>query len=154
MSGMGGGSPASNMTTMMQHPTKKMMMHMTFFWGKNMEMLFAGWPGSRTGMYALALVFIFFLSFLVEGLSHSRFVKPSGPNSSSSSVGLAQTLAHTVRVGLGYLVMLAVMSFNGGVFLAAVAGHSLGFLLFRSRVFKKPDDQPPAKTVAALPLHH
>ncbi|URD77078.1 Copper transporter [Musa troglodytarum] len=64
---------------------------MTFFWGKNSEILFAGWPGTRGGMYALAL-----------------------------------------RVGLAYLGMIAIMSFNGGVLIVAVAGHALGFLLFGS----------------------
>ena len=88
----------------------------------------------RAGMYALALVFIFVLAFLVEWLNHSRLIKPG---SSNVSAGLVQTFLHTMRVGLAYLVMLALMSFNGGVFLMAVAGHTLGFLLFGSRVFNK-----------------
>uniref|UniRef100_A0A0D3EUI6 Uncharacterized protein n=1 Tax=Oryza barthii TaxID=65489 RepID=A0A0D3EUI6_9ORYZ len=35
--------------------------HMTFFWGKNSEVLFTMWPGTRGGMYALALIFVFAL---------------------------------------------------------------------------------------------
>eukprot|EP00268_Persea_americana_P019520 TRINITY_DN19999_c0_g1_i2.p1 TRINITY_DN19999_c0_g1~~TRINITY_DN19999_c0_g1_i2.p1 ORF type:complete len:111 (-),score=2.59 TRINITY_DN19999_c0_g1_i2:119-451(-) len=36
---------------------------------------------------------------------------------------------------LAYLVMLAIMSFNVRVLIAAVIGHAIGFLIFGSRVF-------------------
>ena len=49
---------------------------------------------------------------------------------------MVQTLLHAIRIGLAYMVMLALMSFNGGVFLVAVAGHAVGFLVFGSRVFR------------------
>ncbi|XP_042510706.1 copper transporter 1-like [Macadamia integrifolia] len=136
---------ASNGTGGMEN--HKMTMHMTFFWGKNAEILFSGWPGTRTGMYVLSLIVVFVLAVLVEWLSHSHFIKSRNNN---FVAGLLQTLMHAVRMGLAYLVMLAVMSFNLGVFIAAVAGHALGFLLFASRVFRpnqipsyeKPDLPP------------
>uniref|UniRef100_A0A6N2L1J3 Copper transport protein n=1 Tax=Salix viminalis TaxID=40686 RepID=A0A6N2L1J3_SALVM len=92
-------------------------------------------------MYFVALLFVFVLSILVEWLSHCRLIKPG---SNHVAAGLVQTLLHALRVGLAYMVMLAIMSFNGGVFLVAVAGHALGFLFFGSRVFKRT--QNPAKT--------
>ncbi|KAF5193828.1 Copper transporter [Thalictrum thalictroides] len=146
---MGGGQnmamPPSHNNATMQH---KMMMHMTFYWGKEALILFHGWPGSSTGMYVLALIFVFVLAMLIEWLSNSRIIKQG--SSSHVSAGLVQTVLHTVRVGLAYMVMLAVMSFNVGVLLVAVAGHSIGFLVFGSRVFKpqvvgeseKPRDLP------------
>ncbi|CAI0540273.1 unnamed protein product [Linum tenue] len=120
-------------------PTRrnKMMMHMTFYWGKDALILFSGWPGARTEMYVLALVFVFLLAFLVEWLSGCRLIRK---DAGRVGAGLIQTAMHGVRAGLAYMVMLAVMSFNGGVFLAAVAGHAVGFLVFGSRVFKKDDD--------------
>lgn len=138
---MGGMAPPPTM------PRHKMMMHMTFFWGKNALVLFKGWPGTSTGMYALALVFVFAMGILVEWLSHSRLIKTGTGN---VAAGIIQTFMHTIRVGLANLVMLALMSFNVGVFLAAVAGHSLGFLLFGSRVFHK--SAPPPKTNDLPPM--
>ncbi|KAM1995791.1 hypothetical protein ACFX15_028808 [Malus domestica] len=136
--GMGGMAPPppSSMTngTTMHHT---MMMHMTFFWGTEAEVLFSKWPGTNTGMYYVSLFFVFALAVLVEWLSHCRLIRPSASDVIS---GLAQTFLHAIRVGLAYLVMLAVMSFNAGVFLVAVAGHTVGFLLFGSRVFKKKPD--------------
>ncbi|CAN1846587.1 Copper transporter 6 [Linum perenne] len=152
--GMGGPPMSDTAAGSEAPPTTMMMTHMTFFWGKNAEILFSGWPGSRTGMYALALIFVFALGLLVEWLSHSRFMNP---NSDSTAAGLVQTVVHSVRVGMSYLVMLAVMSFNGGVFLAAIGGHTVGFFLFGSRVFKKSHQFDAASKTNSddhIPLHH
>ncbi|KFK27423.1 hypothetical protein AALP_AA8G380700 [Arabis alpina] len=116
-----------------------MMMHMTFFWGKNTEVLFSGWPGKSSGMYALCLFFVFFLALLTEWLAHSSLLRGNTTGDSANCVsGLIQTAVYTLRMGLAYLVMLAVMSFNAGVFLVALAGHAVGFMLFGSRAFRKP----------------
>uniref|UniRef100_A0A5B7BNW3 Copper transport protein n=1 Tax=Davidia involucrata TaxID=16924 RepID=A0A5B7BNW3_DAVIN len=142
MHGMEGMSPPTNGTGGMSnmHPHHHMMMmHMTFFWGKNAEILFSGWPGTRSGMYVLALIFVFALAVLVEWLSHCNLIK-NGSN--HVAAGLIQTVMYAVRIGLAYMVMLAVMSFNAGVFLVAIAGHTLGFLFFGSRVFKTPPPPP------------
>ncbi|WOL18118.1 hypothetical protein Cni_G26911 [Canna indica] len=113
--------------------------HMTFFWGKDAEILFSGWPGDRDGMYALALVVVFALAFLIEWLSHCRLLRPGGNH---VAAGLAQTALHAVRVALAYLVMLALMSFNGGVMLVAVVGHATGYLLFASSAFRRTPLRP------------
>jgi copper transporter 1 len=105
---------------------RKHYMHMTFYWGTQSEILFDGWPGARGGMYALALAATFALAVLVEFLG--SFLSKRGRGVAAGAA------AHALRVGLAYVLMLALMSFNVGVLLAAVAGHALGFLLARSRV--------------------
>ncbi|KAK9920523.1 hypothetical protein M0R45_029078 [Rubus argutus] len=113
----------------------RMMMHMTFYWGDSAEILFSGWPGRDDPvMYGVSLTFVFVLAVLVEWLSHCRFIKPGAKDVAAR---LLRTGLHAVRSGLSYMLMLAVMSFNGGVFLAAVGGHVLGFLVFGSRAFPK-----------------
>ncbi|KAK4374086.1 hypothetical protein RND71_004763 [Anisodus tanguticus] len=117
------------------HSRHYLMMHMTFFWGGNAEILFSGWPGNNNiGMYIFALFVVFLIAFFVECLSHTNYIKES---TNHVAAGLIQTALYGVRIGLAYLVMLAVMSFNGGIFLAAIAGHTLGFLVFGSGIFKK-----------------
>lgn len=115
-------------------------MHMTFFWGDRAVVLFPGWPGARgAGAYLLCLLFVLALAALTEALAAaSRYVARrrrggAGGRVPPSSAALL-TAAHAARMATAYLVMLAVMSFNAGVLLAAVAGHALGFLLARSRV--------------------
>ncbi|KAL1208474.1 Copper transporter 3 [Cardamine amara subsp. amara] len=137
MNGVSGSSPAapapSPSSFFLHHRRHGGMMHMTFFWGKNTEVLFDGWPGTSLKMYWACLAAIFLLSAASEWLCRCGFMK-EGP--ASFGGGLVQTVVYTVRAGLSYLVMLAVMSFNGGVFLAAMAGFGLGFMIFGSRVFR------------------
>ncbi|KAL3365213.1 hypothetical protein AABB24_010393 [Solanum stoloniferum] len=152
MHGMAMGPPPLSSSTIMNNATgggggmmmknhHHMMMHMTFFWGKTTEILFSGWPGyDNLGMYILALVVVFFMAVFVEFLSQSNYINKSNVDD-HVTFGLLQTILYGLRIGLAYVVMLAVMSFNGGVFLVAIVGHSLGFMVFGSRVFKKSSSE-------------
>ncbi|XP_026428954.1 copper transporter 1-like [Papaver somniferum] len=122
MDGMGGGNSTKEYMNM--------SMQMTFYWGMASEILFKGWSGHQTGMYVLALVIIFALAMLVEFLAYTDFVK-FGLTPIALRILLA--MKHGIRVGLLYLVMLAVMTFNVGVLIAAVSGHALGFFFSGSR---------------------
>ncbi|XP_047064331.1 copper transporter 6-like [Lolium rigidum] len=113
------------------------MMHMAFFWGDRAVVLFPGWPGDRgAGMYLLCLLLVLALAALTEALAllSRRVARRGGGGEATASSAALLTAVHAARMGMAYLVMLAVMSFNVGVLLAAVAGHALGFLLARSRV--------------------
>uniref|UniRef100_A0ACD5V290 Uncharacterized protein n=1 Tax=Avena sativa TaxID=4498 RepID=A0ACD5V290_AVESA len=110
-------------------------MHAAFFWGHRAQVLFHDWPGYRgdVGMYILCLVVVFVLAALVEALSAAS----KGISSRRPAAVLAITGIHAVKIGLAYVVMLAVMSFNVGVLLAAVVGHTIGYLLARIGLFRR-----------------
>ncbi|KAK9734770.1 hypothetical protein RND81_04G162400 [Saponaria officinalis] len=130
-------SSPSPSSPMMMRPKRRMMMHMTFYWGSDALILFRGWPGTSLGMYLFALVVVLVLALVQEFLSRSTIISTRVGNGPVS--GLLKALLHAARMGVAYLVMLAVMSFNVGVFIAAVVGHALGFFL-ASRVFGSGDD--------------
>ncbi|KAJ0027516.1 hypothetical protein Pint_35290 [Pistacia integerrima] len=81
-------------------PSMDMTMQMNFYWGKDVVVLFSGWP--ETVLKPMISLFL-------------------------------QASVYAIRMGLAYLVMLSVMSYNLGVFIVAVAGHTAGFLLVKAR---------------------
>jgi solute carrier family 31 (copper transporter), member 1 len=111
---------------------KKRYTAMTFYWGWKSEILFTGWPGARGGMYALALVVVFVLALVLEFLS-SRTLESRLPSWRRRAVAkAASTALYAFRIGVAYLLMLAIMSFNGGVLIVALAGHAAGYVAFRA----------------------
>lgn len=109
-----------------------MATQMNFYWGKDVIILFQGWPSNNLAMYILALAFVFMLSAATEVLSIPQVVRPSSGSRPIISL-LIQASVYAVKMGLAYLVMLSVMSYNLGIFIVAVAGHGLGFLLVKIR---------------------
>ncbi|KAI3750316.1 hypothetical protein L2E82_20950 [Cichorium intybus] len=104
------------------------MMHMTFFWGKDVVMLFNAWPNGKLGMYILALAFVFVLAVAIEFFS----VFPTIKTGASPIVGgLTQASVYGLRMALAYIVMLSVMSYNLGIFIFVVVGHAAGFFLVK-----------------------
>ncbi|XP_002989621.2 copper transporter 5.1, partial [Selaginella moellendorffii] len=138
--GSDGGS--SSMSPSMGHvagfEAQLMPMQSSFYWGKDMTLLFSSWVTRNPVHYALVVlaVFIFAIAHQFLGYIHKLY---SGSSSSGSSkhkhawlemlVGVVLYGAHTTT---GYLLMLIVMSFNGGVFVAVISGLCLGFLIFQA----------------------
>ncbi|KAI3782586.1 hypothetical protein L2E82_12637 [Cichorium intybus] len=111
-----------------------MVMHMTFFWSKDVVMLINGWPNGKLGMYILALAFVLVITVVVEFLS----VFPVVNQGSSPFVGgLIHASFYGLRMALVYLIMLCVMSYNVGVFVFVVAGHVIGCFLVKYRMISR-----------------
>jgi solute carrier family 31 (copper transporter), member 1 len=129
------------------------MMHMAFYWGKSATILFDGWRTSTWTGYLLSLLALLLAAAFYQYLEAFRIrVKLAASKTSSIPPPAGTDPARTpllaaagrcparvavatlfgVNSGLGYLLMLAVMSFNGGVFIAVIVGLAVGYLAFRS----------------------
>ncbi|OVA08336.1 Ctr copper transporter [Macleaya cordata] len=123
------------------------MMHMTFYWGKKVTLLFDSWKTDSWTGYALTLLACFLFSVFYQYMEDRRLrfkmiakAKPSSIDTPllfprygrwSNPARFSVAVLFGVNSAIGYLLMLAIMSFNGGVFIAVVLGLSLGFLIFR-----------------------
>ncbi|KAK8941748.1 Copper transporter 5.1 [Platanthera guangdongensis] len=123
------------------------MMHMTFYWGKSVTILVDSWRTDSWISYLLSLIALFLASAFYQYLEDRRvrlkLLSKSNPSSveaplfagsagGRSTARIAASALFGVNAAIGYLLMLAVMSFNGGVFLATVFGLALGYHAFRS----------------------
>ncbi|MED6133566.1 hypothetical protein PIB30_029356 [Stylosanthes scabra] len=137
------GVPAPyNSTVATRLGRRRIPIHTTFYWDHKVDILFRCWPGDSVGMYVVALMLVFAMAVLVEWLSFTKIVKLKPGGSNDIVGGLLKTGLYGVRSGLSYMVMLAVMSFNGGVFIVAIGGHVIGFLIFGTRAFRRKTPLP------------
>ncbi|GLT74304.1 hypothetical protein SLA2020_461090 [Shorea laevis] len=126
------------------------MMHMTLYWGKQVTLLFDSWTTDSWLSYSLTLLACFLFASFYQYMEDRRirFKSLASANSPSTTTPLLYKMrrfkpaqaASAVLFGfnsaIGYLLMLSIMSFNGGVFLAIVSGLTVGYLLFRG-----PEDE-------------
>ncbi|TKY74846.1 Copper transporter 5 [Spatholobus suberectus] len=128
------------------------MMHMTFYWSKKVTLLIDSWKTNDWTDYLLTLlaclVVSVFYQFLENRRISLRLIGAGKPfpaeietpllrrslagNGAKVAVKVAGAFLFAVSSAIGYLLMLAVMSFNGGVFVAIVVGLALGYFFFRN----------------------
>ncbi|KAJ4844833.1 hypothetical protein Tsubulata_020576 [Turnera subulata] len=132
------------------------MMHMTFYWGREVTLLLDTWRTKTWLAYALSLLACALASLFYQYLENRRAqlnkaaaaAAKAKPSSSAAidvpllrgkagggkwtAARVAGSVVFGINSAIGYLLMLAVMSFNGGVFVAVILGLSVGYFLFRS----------------------
>jgi copper transporter 1 len=128
------------------------MMHMSFYWGYDVTLLFDAWKVSTLPYYCFCWFCVLLLSILQEFLITYRleYMKNPAtiigdsrgdtvavldrriPRSSLIVKGIAACL-YGVNHLLAYLLMLIVMTYNLGLLVAVVLGLCVGFLLFGLR---------------------
>ena len=127
-----------------------MMMQMYYYWGSSVTVLFEAWNTQGDALYySITLAFLFLLAFGSEcwsamAASYRSSVKPfrqqqgMNINSYQTIVGTKEqnlhyflcALFYTVKLILGYQLMLAVMTYNVGISIVIFSGAFLGNFTF------------------------
>ncbi|XP_009076151.1 PREDICTED: probable low affinity copper uptake protein 2 [Acanthisitta chloris] len=126
---------------------------MTFYFSDTAVLLFDFWNVHSPAGMVLSVLVILLLSMLYEAvkmgkavllqrallalprsLSQEALTEPEeGDTNPAQSrwfqYHVGQTLFHVVQVVLGYMVMLAVMSYNAWIFLGVIVGSTLGYFV-------------------------
>lgn len=92
---------------------------------------FRGWVLDSPGKFAAGCLGVVALGLLVEAIGQlrARFLKlPSRPPRARHAVAIG---CHALQIFIGYLLMLAAMTFNAEVFAAVICGLVLGHALGR-----------------------
>lgn len=122
-----------------------------------MTLLFDGWKTQSWLGYSLTLIAVFLFSVFHEYIVNLRSrlkevssVKAAtglnapliGRNRTAVGLRVMESAVFGLNAGLGYLLMLAAMSFNGGVFIALILGFVVGYFFFRSRGEESNTESP------------
>jgi copper transporter 1 len=139
-------------------------MRMYFHWEINDYILFENWIPYDPLTYAISLIAVFFMALLHEGFKVVKInvearwqmkasYEPLPGNSSLNSTSytksrgtlyfapfdwrrdVLRSIFRTIDIALHFFIMLVVMAFNAGLFIAVVLGYGLGHLAF-SRLSK------------------
>lgn len=127
-------------------------MPVAFEWGHRVTLYFDSWATETHFDYIVALLFMFTLCVMQEGLYYLRTLPPKVRAQTTEEIEgvtapilpapyktpalrrrLWGTALYALNLCSSYLIMLAVMTCNGGVFLTVVLGLSVGHFLGKSR---------------------
>ncbi|KAK7352596.1 hypothetical protein VNO80_18020 [Phaseolus coccineus] len=128
------------------------MMHMTFYWSRKVNLLIDSWKTVDWTDYLLTLLACLVVSAFYQFIENRRIrLKLIGAgksfpaeietpllrrkltgNGAKLGVKVAGAFLFGLSSAIGYLLMLSVMSFNGGVFVAIVVGLAVGYFFFRN----------------------
>ncbi|CAF1525092.1 unnamed protein product [Adineta ricciae] len=94
--------------------------------------LFKGWNVDNHTKYAFMIIGTFCMALLNGGLAFIRhfLVNKSQTNSSPLTYQAYLALVYGVQIVLAYWMMLLVMTYETGVFLALVFGLTIGYFIF------------------------
>ena len=95
-----------------------MTMEMNFYSSWMVKFLLEKWTTQTQGHYWACIFVSFFSAAFIEFLA-SRSIKND----------YLHSLIYAVRLFLSYMVMLILMTFNAGLFLAVVTGYTFGYFL-------------------------
>jgi predicted PurR-regulated permease PerM len=97
-----------------------MVMEMYFYWGTDVVFLLEKWTiKDNTGVFLCAWLVSFLAAILVEFLN-TRVVNSDA----------VYAVVHSVQLFCSYMLMLVLMTFNGGLFIAVILGYTIGYSLF------------------------